>query len=57
MQALEPFVAYAAPRVDQATREGYLQAWRTRILEIAGAGEDCGRRNLVPAETNGTTAS
>ena len=56
MQALEPFVAYAAPRVDQATREGYLRAWRTRILEIAGAGEGC-RRNVVPAETNGTTAS
>ena len=37
MQALEPFVAYAAPRVDQATREVYLRAWRTRILEIAGA--------------------
>jgi NAD(P)H dehydrogenase (quinone) len=39
MQALDPFVAYAAPRVDQATREHYLQAWRTRILEIAGAEE------------------
>lgn len=34
--ALEPFVAYAAPRVDQATREGYLLAWRSRVLEIAG---------------------
>jgi NAD(P)H dehydrogenase (quinone) len=39
MQALEPFVAYAAPRVDQATREEYLQAWKTRILDIAGTGE------------------
>ncbi|RAI44734.1 NAD(P)H-dependent oxidoreductase [Rhodoplanes roseus] len=37
MQALEPFVAYAAPRVDQAAREAYLAAWRTRILEIASA--------------------
>jgi NAD(P)H dehydrogenase (quinone) len=35
MEALKPFVAYAAPRVDQATREAYLQAWRTRILAIA----------------------
>ena len=35
MQALEPFVAYAAPRVDQAAREGYLRDWRSRILEIA----------------------
>lgn len=36
MQAQEPFVAYAAPRVDQATREAYLAAWRDRILAIAG---------------------
>lgn len=35
---LEPFVAYAAPRVDQAAREEYLQAWRARVLEIAGTG-------------------
>lgn len=31
----EPFVAYAAPRVDQTTREGYLRAWHARVLEIA----------------------
>ena len=36
MQAQEPFVAYAAPRVDQATRESYLAAWRARILAVAG---------------------
>jgi len=36
LDALEPFVAYAAPRVDQAAREAYLSAWRTRLLEIAG---------------------
>jgi NAD(P)H dehydrogenase (quinone) len=35
IQALEPFVAYGTPRVDQPTREGYLQAWRTRLLDIA----------------------
>ncbi len=33
---LEPFVAYATPRVDQPTREEYLLAWRARLLEIAG---------------------
>jgi NAD(P)H dehydrogenase (quinone) len=31
MEALEPFVAYAAPRVDQATREAYLDAWRADV--------------------------
>jgi NAD(P)H dehydrogenase (quinone) len=35
IQALEPFVAYGTPRVDQQTREGYLQAWRARLLDIA----------------------
>ncbi|MBV8744209.1 MAG: NAD(P)H-dependent oxidoreductase [Xanthobacteraceae bacterium] len=35
IRALEPFVAYGTPRVDQQTREGYLQAWRTRLLEVA----------------------
>ena len=35
IRALEPFVAYATPRVDQQIREGYLQAWRTRLLDIA----------------------
>ena len=39
MQALEPFVAYAPPRVDEATRHEYLQSWRDRILDIAGSGE------------------
>jgi len=34
IQALEPFVAYGTPRVDQQTREGYLQAWRARLLAI-----------------------
>jgi NAD(P)H dehydrogenase (quinone) len=35
IRALEPFVAYGTPRVDQQTREGYLQAWRARLLDIA----------------------
>ncbi len=34
IQALEPFVAYGTPRVDQQTRDDYLQAWRTRLLDI-----------------------
>jgi len=35
IRALEPFVAYGTPRVDQQTREDYLQAWRVRLLDIA----------------------
>jgi NAD(P)H dehydrogenase (quinone) len=35
IRALQPFVAYATPRVDQQTREGYLQTWRARLLDIA----------------------
>jgi NAD(P)H dehydrogenase (quinone) len=35
IKALEPFMAYAAPRVDQVKREAYLQAWRARLLEVA----------------------
>jgi len=35
MQALEPFIAYAAPRVDAAARQDYLGAWERRLTEIA----------------------
>jgi NAD(P)H dehydrogenase (quinone) len=35
MDALEPFVAYASPRVDADTREAYLQQWRERLRAIA----------------------
>jgi NAD(P)H dehydrogenase (quinone) len=35
IEALKPFVAYAAPRVEQGAREAYLQAWRARILQVA----------------------
>jgi NAD(P)H dehydrogenase (quinone) len=35
IEALPPFVAYAAPRVDEATRDAYLRAWRTRLLDVA----------------------
>lgn len=34
VKALEPFVAYGAPRVERAQREAYLQAWRARLLEV-----------------------
>jgi hypothetical protein len=33
---MEPFVAYAAPRVDAATRAGYLRDWEDRLLAAAG---------------------
>jgi NAD(P)H dehydrogenase (quinone) len=33
METLEPFVAYAAPRVDDAARAAYLQQWRARVGE------------------------
>ena len=35
MHALEPFVAYGAPRVDAETRQAYLRQWRARLGEIA----------------------
>ena len=31
MQVLPPFIAYAAPRVDEAQRERYLAEWRQRV--------------------------
>lgn len=36
LEVQEPFVAYAAPRVDEATRQGYLRAWESKLLEIVG---------------------
>ncbi|ABD85688.1 NAD(P)H-dependent oxidoreductase [Rhodopseudomonas palustris] len=35
MQALQPFVAYAAPRVDADGRAAYLQQWCARLLQAA----------------------
>ncbi len=35
MVALEPFVAYGAPRVDPKVREAYLQQWSVRLTGIA----------------------
>ena len=34
MRVSEPFVAYAAPRVSEGEREGYLKAWSRRIAEM-----------------------
>ncbi|HET6849054.1 MAG TPA: NAD(P)H-dependent oxidoreductase [Gaiellales bacterium] len=34
MQVLEPFIAYAADSVDDATREGYLAGLRERLLAL-----------------------
>jgi NAD(P)H dehydrogenase (quinone) len=35
-EVLPPFVAYGAPRVDDAQRRAYLDAWEARVLEAAG---------------------
>lgn len=35
MNALEPFVAYGAPRVDAEARAAYLEQWCARLQEIA----------------------
>ena len=34
MTALEPFVAYGAPRVDAEQRAAYLAQWRKRLIDI-----------------------
>jgi NAD(P)H dehydrogenase (quinone) len=36
LETMEPFVAYAAPRVDAAARAQYLRAFEARVLAIAG---------------------
>jgi NAD(P)H dehydrogenase (quinone) len=51
IEALKPFVAYAAPRVDQATREAYLQDWREHIVAIADEGAASAKQKLAaPAQ-------
>jgi NAD(P)H dehydrogenase (quinone) len=35
MDALEPFVAYGAPRVDAEARAAYLRQWSARLIEVA----------------------
>jgi NAD(P)H dehydrogenase (quinone) len=36
LEVMEPFVAYAAPRVDKAVRAEYLRSWEARLLATAG---------------------
>jgi NAD(P)H dehydrogenase (quinone) len=36
LEVVEPFVAYAAPRVEAPARAQYLRDWRTRLLAAAG---------------------
>jgi NAD(P)H dehydrogenase (quinone) len=40
MEALEPFVAYAAPRVDAEARAAYLRQWCARLIEAADQTKD-----------------
>jgi len=49
IKALEPFVAYAAPRVDQAKREEYLQNWRERLLKVAAEIDAAERKAALAA--------
>ena len=43
LEVADPFVAYAAPRVDQARRIEYLRDWESRIARILNDGEWTGR--------------
>jgi NAD(P)H dehydrogenase (quinone) len=44
MDALEPFVAYGAPRVDAEAREAYLRQWCARLIEVAQRHSQQGER-------------
>jgi NAD(P)H dehydrogenase (quinone) len=59
LEVMEPFVAYAAPRVDSAARAEYLRSWQARLLAIAsdaqwqarlGALADVAAQNRMPVE-------
>jgi NAD(P)H dehydrogenase (quinone) len=50
----EPFVAYAAPRVDEAQRKAYLGEWADRVLELPGMVVPAGQR-LVPTPQRAAT--
>jgi NAD(P)H dehydrogenase (quinone) len=48
LEVMEPFVAYAAPRVDAAVRAEYLRSWEARLRATAGDKEWQARlRNLA----------
>jgi NAD(P)H dehydrogenase (quinone) len=36
LEVLDPFVAYAAPRVEQKDRESYLAAWKAQLIDAVG---------------------
>jgi NAD(P)H dehydrogenase (quinone) len=36
LEVVEPFIAYAAPRVDAAARAEYLRSWQARLIAAAG---------------------
>jgi NAD(P)H dehydrogenase (quinone) len=36
LEVMEPFVAYAAPRVNAAVRAEYLRSWEARLLATVG---------------------
>jgi NAD(P)H dehydrogenase (quinone) len=55
LSTAEPFVAYAAPRVDDAQRRAYLQAWAERVLQLPGLVVPVGRR-LVPTPERANTS-
>jgi len=59
LEVMEPFVAYAAPRVDAPTRAEYLRNWQARLLMIVddaqwqmrlGALADAAKQNRMPVE-------
>lgn len=48
LTTLDPFVAYAAPRVTDEERAAYLDAWEARVLELASTPVDGGGRPPGP---------
>jgi NAD(P)H dehydrogenase (quinone) len=50
-EVLPPFVAYAAPRVSEAERKAYLEAWEARVLETVSRPVDRGKADLRSALT------
>jgi len=59
LEVMEPFVAYAAPRVDAAARVEYLRSWQAHLLATAGdsqwqarlcARADIAAQNRMPVE-------
>jgi NAD(P)H dehydrogenase (quinone) len=59
LEVMEPFVAYAAPRVDAAARAEYLRSWQARLLATAGDAQwqahlcalaDIAAQNRMPVE-------